>query len=334
MSIFTGNTRKINDLLGLTSRGQQSKNDSLSVTVANDQTAIPVDAQSIQFRGDMVRIVGDDADHLVSSETVVDVAITDDTSLYSSSNSGNYGQVDFFAVGRISGGLRRSIIRADLAGFAGMAISRASLMLYHNDHANTTQDGIVAAYRILPGNSGWVEGTKIGATATLTDPSWLKKSQTPDVNWAGSAGLGTVDTDYISTLAGSVAFRDGVMGWHNLPLNTSEFLNLIAANNGLLLKELNEDEDGKVAYFSSSEAANVAKRPFFRISYGETEQATRALLIPNGPGCTWSTNGVATVDSAPIPTGGIDVPIMRDGFPMLAVYVPAGVNLWVAKLGA
>ena len=99
----------------------------------------------------------------------------------------------------------RELQRWSLASIPATAVCvSATLQLYHlGTNAGQTSDVIISIYNLLAANAGWVEGTGLYDGVPETGAAcWAYKAYhaaTP-TNWAGSAGCGTADTDYGSTV--------------------------------------------------------------------------------------------------------------------------------------
>ena len=99
----------------------------------------------------------------------------------------------------------RSIIRfpLDQLALTGATITAATFgceVISIGDGGNTT----IEIHEIATANLGWIEGTKNDATATAGEPDWTHFSHTsPVTTWAGSAGLSTATTDYVTAVYGS-----------------------------------------------------------------------------------------------------------------------------------
>lgn len=310
---------------------------SMPVALSTEDNDLLAALSSPQFLTQIARIVGDDASHQLigaGADTGVpeDYQVTADTILNQQDPTYNYGATTQLIVGYRTTGWRRALVQADFAALTDTVL-QASLFLYHKNDAVMTANQNIQAHRVLAANT-WVEGAKNGAAGTGTDPTWNKRSVSPDANWDGSAGLNTSGTDHSATLAGETTVLDEVAGWIEIALDVAEFDLMVADNNGLLLSG-EFMNDGRIAYFHSSEyTTDTALRPYFRVWTPASAATVKSLyLIADGAGATWSNGGTATANDAPIPTSGITVPAITGGDVILSVYTPSGVNVWWAAIG-
>lgn len=323
MSAFDSAVKKISDLVGVSAAG-----------LSQASASLPVVPTSQQFLSTVKKIAGDDTSHNVAN-AVVRFPVQYDTYIVEASPTFGYAGAAFLSIG-YSGGIRRGLIRFDLTLIAGLTLSAASLHLYNTDNAATTGNGTVEAYRVTSANTGWDEGgLHVGSAATLLEPSWNKKTQTPSVDWAGSAGLSTVNTDYTSTLAGSAAWTDGAAGWLNLTLVTGQVQTMANNNAGFLLKATDETASGKVVIIHSKEnTVGNEYDPYLDATVsGLLDNSSSVFAMADGAGATWANGPVATTGDAPIPTSGIELPLYTIDTAQMSFFVPTGVNVWYAILG-
>lgn len=337
MSVFQAASIKVRDMLGLTTAGRAAASASLPVALATEDSALLSALASPTFLAAVAKITGDDASHQlvgIGADTGVpeDYPVSADTILSAADPSYNYGITTQLIVGYRSTGYRKALVMADFSALSGTPL-QASLFLYHKNDAIMTANQNVRAHRVAAANN-WTEGAKNGTAGTGTDPTWNKRSVTPDANWAGSAGLSTSGTDYNATLCGETLVLDGVAGWVEIALDVDEFNAMLADNYGLLLSG-EYANDGRIAYFHSSEyTTDTSLRPYFRVWVPESDTTIKSVyLIADGAGATWSNSDTATTDDAPIPTSGITVPAVTAGDVILSIYSPVGVNVWWAAIG-
>lgn len=313
-----GNVARI---LGLTTPGQQ-----------DSSLSLPVVPSPYEYKSVFNQLAGDDDTHNLALGSVI-VLPTFDVVLSEAEPNNNFGISNFINFGNRSGTKRHSLMYFDLSAIG--TVTEAKLMLYDTDNSARAATMVANVHRILSGNSGWVEGTKDAAGATLTDPTWNKKTQTPSVNWAGSAGCSTAGTDYASTIMGSVTATDGVAGWLEIDLDISEFNTMKSANYGLLLKGADEATTNKLTVVHSAEYAdNASLRPYLQVlSDSALNTAETIFVIADAEGATFSNGPSATSNDVPIPTTGAYFMARTGGIATAHAYVPTGVNVWYAGLG-
>lgn len=305
------------------SLGQKPSATSLAVVSANQQFTNPI-----------TRIPGDNLSHSLGySAAGATLNPTDDTMLSAAQTGHNGGIYDHINVGAVgAGSARRAIIRFAIGAYALNTLATVTLRLKSNAAALIA--GTLQAYAIKPANAGWVEGVQNWAAAATTDPSWAKKSQTPDVAWAGSAGLGTGGTDYDSTSLGTLTWDLNPNTWYQMTMSAALLQAVCAANNGFVLIADDEATANKYCDLRSNDDGTPANRPELVITIPAAQKAPkRVFLVADGIGATWANGAAATADNAPIPTTGIEVPYCTNDVAALSVYVPVGVNVWFAGIG-
>lgn len=323
MAVFSSAFTKVNNLLGLTAPG-----------FAEKSASIPVVPTAQQFLSSVQRIVGDDDSHVITNPTLR-FSVLYDTYIYENSPTFGFAGATFLSIG-YSTARRRGLVYFDLSSITGLSVDSAHLWLYNTNNSSTLGNGTLQAYRVMPANSGWTEGGfHIGTTASGLEPSWNKKTQSPSADWAGSAGLLTSGTDHSATLMGSAGWTDGVAGWMDLNLNTSETETMLANNAGIMLKGSDETSSGHVVIPHSKEnTAGSQYIPYLEITLGTlTADSSSVLLVADDVGATWSNTPVADANSAPISTVWMELPLTTLGAADFAMYVPTGVNVWYAILG-
>lgn len=176
----------------------------------------------------------------------------------------NFGVNTLLSNGLAGTLLRRGLVQFNLSALSG-TVTAATLSLYNTDNVGTTASGTLQVHRILAGNAGWVEGT-VNAAIEVGSSCWNKKVYNT-TNWAGSAGLGTSNTDYSATQMAQANWADGVAEALSLALNASEFSLMRANNAGFRLSATDEATAGKAAYIASSDHATAAYRPTLTVTY-------------------------------------------------------------------
>lgn len=164
--------------------------------------------------------------------------------------SANILLAQLYSAGRVM----RGLIKPDLSSVPACTFYSAILTLYGKG------TGAIAAgnlHRVLAANSGWTE-----ANAT-----W-NKADNPGTAWAGSVGCGTSGTDYAATVAGTYP---GTAVAANAPraitLNLAEMALLLAANNGILIKAIDEGTANTQDTHWSSDAASADVHPKLELVY-------------------------------------------------------------------
>jgi len=125
----------------------------------------------------------------------------------------NYGTTSSLQAGSVSGEVRKALIRFDLSAFARHTVSDdAVLTLCQRQPFGTPVD--MTLYQIKVANGGWIGGDGSGKDADLGESAWNFKVQgSPQVLWAGSAGLNTSGVDYVAKELGGFAYTpSGVNG--------------------------------------------------------------------------------------------------------------------------
>ena len=128
----------------------------------------------------------------------------DDTLVHQGSPASNYGTLSdrSFQPGLV--GLtkaRRMLVRVQSSAIPEGSISLAEFRLIRKSYGPQTQPGTLSAYAISAANAGWGE-----LTAT-----WGEHTK-GFTFWAGSAGLGTVVTDYLAVAIGAQVYSVFIAG--------------------------------------------------------------------------------------------------------------------------
>lgn len=175
------------------------------------------------------------------------------------------------------------LVRFVLTGIpAGAIINSATLTLTVTQVVLTTA-ATYTVRRILPANSGWVEGTKIDAVAGAGEPCWnaLAANGAGGVTtaWAGSAGCGTQGVDYSASEMAAINVPAGgltVGVAYGYALGLAEFANMVAANHGFLIRDLTVRNT--LFAYASSDHPTAAYRPKLVIDYTEAGGATKQFM--------------------------------------------------------
>lgn len=154
-----------------------------------------------------------------------------------------------------AGRIFRALAKFDLSSILNSPTILSGILTLYSDQGVAVAAGEV--HRVLAGNSAWTEA---GAT-------W-NKAVNPDTDWAGSAGCGTADTDYESTVMGTYP-ADAVAGGspRNITLDTDKLALMIANNYGVLIKAQNEAAENVADTHRSSNHATETTRPKIAIVY-------------------------------------------------------------------
>lgn len=178
-----------------------------------------------------------------------------------------------------------AIMRLNLSAIVAAAIClTAKLYLYKNgDASNTTNT--VSVYSIAAANAAWVEGTGDIRLAAAGEACYeaLAADGAGGVTtaWAGTAGLGTADTDYEMPAIGSMTGN-----WSGDAVGTEYIIDLTAAriegwfgasntNYGLLLKSSNG-----ALKVGSAENGTTGYRPKLVVTYAIPLASRRSWDIP------------------------------------------------------
>lgn len=208
-------------------------------------------------------------DSITYQQGVAGYAGCEDALLYDQQPTYNYGANIRESVGFSNPNLYRTPMRWDVSAVGG-AITAATLSLYFENAAQTTVNGQINAFAILTGNTGWVVGTKNGATQNGSI-CWNKRVYNT-TNWAGSVGCGTAGTDHDATELGHGHWIDGAPAWVDLPFDAHGITHIEAwrtgTNDGLLLRANDEATSGYFANFWSADyAVDTSLRPKLAITY-------------------------------------------------------------------
>jgi len=239
--------------------------------------------------------------------------VTDDTTLIQDTGAldNNFGgRNEIITSQNTSGTTRRlGLLRFDVSSLAGQFASIDSVTLQlrlNTGRAVPTTGQILDIFRVADANAGWVEGT--GSATPTPDPgvtvpdtvTWRALSDNDNValrtNWAGSAGLSTVGTDYFSSVMGSTAaFTAGAYAAGDvitLTLTASGFTlsDMVndwaadgAASAGLLIRGRLTTTNGQI-FFDSNETVLAGAQPArLTINYTPVpEPSAIALLLAAG----------------------------------------------------
>ena len=143
---------------------------------------------------------------------------------------------------------------------------------------NTT----IEIHEIATANLAWVEGTKNGTAAGAGEPDWNHRSHS-GTPWAGSGGLSTVTTDYVSASYGS--FNGTTTGAKTATLSAAAitYLNsVIGVRARFLIFTSDSFVNGERSRMISAEGATAANRPFLELTYtpaGGEAGAQRLIMI-------------------------------------------------------
>jgi len=215
----------------------------------------------------------------------------DNTVIAGSFADDNFGSANNLSAGGVNGFDQRAILSFDVSALHGLYASIDSITLrFHGrlgdgyDVHNTTAVPIVnELYAISGGNRGWGESTS----------TWnLRDTGTP---WAGSTGLGTVNTDYDGTLLATRTFTGGVTGPIDFTFTgtTATLTALIDGwmvdnvtnsqpNPGLLLLDpsptLITGTRGRSNFYSKDETESADLRPRLIVEYNVIPEPSSMLL--------------------------------------------------------
>ncbi len=236
------------------------------------------------------------------AETMTFTATEDTTILNGSLVNNNYGNNNPIASGTVTSGItdQRSVLRFDVSALDGLytSIDSITLRLFYADDSSLNAGTAVVTtdvHAISAANRAWVEGASTGA-AQPGESTWNNLAH-PSTSWAGSAGLGTADTDYDSTVLAS-----STIDLSNLPADETAFdftftgssaaltalidawlvdnVDNSQANPGLLLRDPAPTVDNTRNRFTahSTEDANAALHPQLIVEYSTTSPPPRVTI--------------------------------------------------------
>lgn len=196
-------------------------------------------------------------------------------------NLSNGGDNAFFAGSTVSQGLRRGLLRFDVASMvpAGSTVTAVSLQLYMSRTISGPE--LVTMHRTL---ADWGQGTAVGgmgggggATAGIGDATWLHTFHATDF-WTTAGG------DFDATV--SAAKLVGSNGYYTfagagLVADVQAWLDNPGTNFGWLFKG-NEEVLGTAKRFSSGNHSNTAYRPLLVIEYTPVPGAPTACVLALG----------------------------------------------------
>jgi hypothetical protein len=229
----------------------------------------------------------------------------DDVLLLQGIGTSNFGGADFVQAGRSVSTPTRSLIRFDVTSLAGTlgvfvgndvdVVNSVTLRMFVQGFDGTSSK-TTNVHAVQNANLGWVEGTGGSGGAIQAGTSTWNNRQHPSTNWAGSAGLSTVGTDYNGLVLSSQVFATdpgaGTQIDFTFTGSTSQLTTLIknwaeVQNAGLLLVDPNEltmpGGFDRMRYFSR-EAANPALRPVLIVDIQtiEVPEPTTCFLLGAG----------------------------------------------------
>jgi hypothetical protein len=194
---------------------------------------------------------------------------TDDCLLYAPSVVAdvNYGASASFACGLNRWGERQvALIRFDLAEVPKARVTAACLELHANASTYPYRDIVVEAAPIAPANAGWSQGANDGERVPIAGtPCWNQLAYGKR-GWAGSPGLCTPGTDYLTEPVATATMHKGSSEWVVFELSpglVQRWLDEPQTNAGLRLCPTGERlEKGDIGAFDASEAGpDPALRP-------------------------------------------------------------------------
>jgi MYXO-CTERM domain-containing protein len=230
-----------------------------------------------------------------SNALVSNYAGTQDTFLNSSAVDASYGALTVSIAGRDPGkptadpvvppSLRTALLRFNLSALAGQysSINSATLTLFQRETSAQFTDFTVNLYQVSAANGSWVQGTTdTDGTNTAGNPDWAHLSHDTQP-WAGSPGLGTPGTDYVTPALSSVTWNSGDAGSTSDKNNTQYSFAIPASligdwiggnNSGLAIENADLQQDGLAQFASAEWTANPGGgltapqiRPLLTIDY-------------------------------------------------------------------
>lgn len=164
----------------------------------------------------------------------------------------------------------RSIIKfpLDQGVLTDATITAATFGCYVESVSGGGGNPTIEIHAISAANEGWIEGTKDNATAGAGEPDWVHFSHTsPTTTWAGSAGLSTDTTDYVSASYGS--FNGTSTGAKTAILSGAAitYLNGKIGSDAEFLIFADSFADTEYSTMSSAEDGTAANRPYLELTY-------------------------------------------------------------------
>ncbi len=213
-------------------------------------------------------------------------AASDNTIFSESLNSG--GQVTMFFAGRNNAaGMRRALVRFDVASHvpAASTVTGVTLTLHLDGAAqNETEVRNVALHRLL---AGWGEGTSGGGgpgsgqgqPPSTGDATWVHRFYDGQV-WTTSGG------DFVTTESSvaSIGVSPTFYSWPSTATFVADvqgWLEDSATNFGWTLMG-NESRNGTVRRFDSREAVDEGLRPMLTIEYQPVPEPASSVLLVSG----------------------------------------------------
>lgn len=153
----------------------------------------------------------------------------------------------------------RSLIGFDLSSFSpAYPISSATLTLWVSNRSGAT--GVAnSLYAISSANGDWTEG----------QATWNNKDQSLTTPWAGSPGLSTATTDYLTTAIAPTEVTPTVDSPMTFTLNAAgialvqSWIDNPSSNTGFFLRQ--PDGTNSIDAFYSSEAATIGFHPLLTL---------------------------------------------------------------------
>ena len=219
----------------------------------------------------LLLVVPCQADTLKIGEcTSCDGSTVPDNAVRESDPHFNRGISPDLLTGWFSGSEFRTTIRfpLDQLALTGATITAATFgceVISVGDGGNTT----IEIHEIATANLGWIEGGKDNATATASEPDWVHFSHiSPVTTWAGSAGLSTATTDYVTAVYGS--FNGTSTGSKTATLSAAGITylnNQIGSDAEFLIFTSDAFSGGEFTLMGSSERPTASQRPFLELTF-------------------------------------------------------------------
>ena len=228
--------------------------------------------------------------------TISGTGDVEDTGLMEVYATRNSGALTWGYVGSKGAGKKeKTLLRFNLSSLtnslgAGETLQINSATLHWRAYDNFLGTNTLDIYEVSAANAGWVEGTSLisDGNAKAGESTWSYRSYAT-TNWAGSAGMSTAGTDYISTPVATVEINGNAAAGYtifdeSLPASLVQGWADDESSNGGLLFDMDAGTSANV-YMWTSEYSVQAAAPSLTVDYTVVpEPATIGLFSISGLG--------------------------------------------------